>query len=1202
MKLGKNTSWFYLARRLSKLTILGLILGITMVASSATAAPAVLVVGEAVLPATSNNTFTRIEFPATFAGPPTAPPNVFAMTTLAGGDPCVIRIQNVDNTGFDAVCYEPVNADGAHPGMTFEYVAVANGTTDVPIANSSDSLTFESSCINTDAQTYSDNCDDCAGPTGTVDVDFSTTFSAAPALLTAIQTTNNTGAGGEPVFIDTATSNVTAADFDLSIDRLEAGVGALTTTERACYLAVEQSACTQLDFSSFGGPASLTFNAVNTARVVDGFSNGCSSGEGATFANGCFSNTPIAIASSITRAGIDGHVLRRCSVNATEITLTADEDQISDPDRRHTTEAISAFAFSETFTTPVTLNRANVNIFGRKALFEWQTSAESFHLGFNLWGEQNGEWVQLNKRLIPGGGKAASGVREYQKTVRLKREQYGEITVFGISTVDTAGFEEFYGPFQDGEDYGEIAINEPIDWQEQRALFDQRLKDLGYLEFNGRILKTNARSAARSVEQRYSPTKSVANFVPSDYGIQLIKAETLLAVLPNWRGTPIDKLALTLNGEAHPRHIVSKDSLLSNDDQIFFVATEPVGADAIYLRHYNYQLRLSESLARPAQIGEGDPRSVTAIANNHGLFSQQLTQIRAYSAALNNGDPWYDAELFTTGNPVSKVYSFDLHEKTLSNEPAILKVGLFGSINLPGKPDHHVQIRVNGHLIHELDFDGIGEQQLALNLKKGTLLAGENTLTITLPGDTANGVDIVLVDQIELQYTSLLSDADRFEFQVAADSRIVQVAPNSRSTKFSPVLAWQKNGALVIMQGATRAPDGVLLFKPLEHKDSTFYTVALESTWNPIQNILVSVPKLQHEIDSDLLVVTHPTLLSEELDEYLAQKSENGLRVHQLNWLDIVETYGFGNATPAALDRYLELNNEFAPLDNLLIVGGHSWDYLNVSGQNTINLIPTHYHPIGIFGHAPTDNAYADLNGDNIPELSVGRWPARNQADLTTIIDKSKRWSAKASEENFLDAVLLTQQPDARGLNFDQQMLGRVTAPLVQTGLLGSKNQISMQELLDGAVDDPILTARRMLKESIEAGADLVSFAGHASTSAWGYQSIVNTEFIQSLQNHDNPLLVMPLACYTTYYESPSINTLAHQWLFAGAQGAAAVHGASVLGEYRENAIFAERFIRNSKDIKTLGGAIKAAKLEMSPNNPMLHNWALLGDPTLHLH
>jgi len=101
----------------------------------------------------------------------------------------------------------------------------------------------------------------------------------------------------------------------------------------------------------------------------------------------------------------------------------------------------------------------------------------------------------------------------------------------------------------------------------------------------------------------------------------------------------------------------------------------------------------------------------------------------------------------------------------------------------------------------------------------------------------------------------------------------------------------------------------------------------------------------------------------------------------------------------------------------------------------------------------------------------------------------------------------------------------------------------------------------------------------------------------------------MPLACYTTNYETLSSNTLAHQWLFAnvGDQqantniGSVAIHGATVLGEYRENAIFAERYLRQVNDSATLGEAIKKAKQEMATQNTMLNNWALLGDPALPL-
>ena len=94
----------------------------------------------------------------------------------------------------------------------------------------------------------------------------------------------------------------------------------------------------------------------------------------------------------------------------------------------------------------------------------------------------------------------------------------------------------------------------------------------------------------------------------------------------------------------------------------------------------------------------------------------------------------------------------------------------------------------------------------------------------------------------------------------------------------------------------------------------------------------------------------------------------------------------------------------------------------------------------------------------------------------------------------------------------------------------------------------------------------------------------------------------MPLACYTTYYQGLNTNTLAHQWLFAGTQGAVAIHGASMLGDFRENGMFAERVLQQQHSISgtvRLGQAILNAKRKMSSANQMLDNWTLLGDPTL---
>ena len=60
-----------------------------------------------------------------------------------------------------------------------------------------------------------------------------------------------------------------------------------------------------------------------------------------------------------------------------------------------------------------------------------------------------------------------------------------------------------------------------------------------------------------------------------------------------------------------------------------------------------------------------------------------------------------------------------------------------------------------------------------------------------------------------------------------------------------------------------------------------------------------------------------------------------------------------------------------------------------------------------------------------------------------------------------------------------------------------------------------------------------------------------------------------------------------------------AVHGATSLGEYRNNGIFAERVMKESKKAATLGQAILEAKRKMAAVNDILDNWALLGDPSI---
>ncbi len=1178
-------------------------------------------VGEATLPAfttasaTTLTPFTRITFDAAFASG--VIPNVFPMTPEFGAgaddDPCLIRIRNVDNTGFDAVCFESRDEDRNSPGTTFEYIAIVPGTTDIP-TTSGGNVRFESQCVFLNRQTSPapncNNCDTSSGiAVGNQRVNFVNTFNNIPALLTHLTTTNNTLSGssttpgGEPEFLESATTSLDITGFNAGIDRLEAGNGVLNNGETMCYLAVERSGCQTLDLTGLNDNiASVNFDAV-FGENVDGHDNGATSGEGASFSDQCFTSTPVGVADMRTRRGNNGGFVRRASINANEIILTIDEDRTSNSERSHIDEMVSVLAFSQTFTTPVTLSRVRVNQLGRNLRVDWQTSAESLHLGFHLWGEVNDGWVQLNRKIIPGKGMNTDSKSEYSHRLRLTREQFNQIQRFGISSVDTTGYEEFYGPFEAGQEYGAESTTEAIDWSATRAMFERRMQANGFVKVRGKWRKHSSR-LQRRLERREARLRSNTVELTFDgVGVRKVPVKALLSVFPHWSGRPLSSLAVTLNDQSVARHLVSHDRRLSSDDVLFLNVVSPQGQDALYIDRNRYRIVLDSSKALDAPIFDGrdvEGKNLVSYAFNEVV----LTEDKRYSAAITSGDPWYDAELFAINNAVEVNYMADIDVPMLEKQAGELEVSIFGSIDLPDPvDDHHVLIKVNGEVVGDIRFDGLTEYRTAINLRPGLLVEGQNRVAVSVPGDTGLLADLVLVDRLVLKVPTHLNSQNAVDFEAQPHVQGYNlVSPHSLGAP-KTVFAHSQTGGFVVINSVeddTGHRFSAMPFSQSENNpDVLRYSIVDTETVSVMASVEAVTTQVLHETAANLLIVAHPNFISDALNEYAEFKRSEGYSVQIVSWLDLVESYGFGNNTPNALNRFLQRAKEVSQIENVLIVGGHTYDYLDTLGTGVVNFIPTHYRRVGIFEFAPTDNVFADLDGDNLPELAVGRWPVRSQQDLITIINKSKAWQQKRQSTNQQAALLIAQPDDGRNLRFDESLEGRVTAPLRALAQFGDPTRVYLQDLQTDGFSSPVQRARAMISEAINSGTDLVSFAGHASTSGWGFQGVVNTQLIKNLENHNNPTMVMPLACYTTNYQSLSVNTLAHQWLFAGSQGAVAVHGAAMLGEYRENGIFAERFLNKSQEFNTLGTAIREAKRQMTGVNQMLHNWALLGDPTL---
>jgi len=1163
----------------------------------------------------------------TFDTPFAVTPLVFTLASTRGGNPCDARVSNVTLTTFDVACVESSN-DGPHANMDIQFLAIAPGVHAIPTSTGG-TVTFEAGSIDTSTQQYNYTCPPGDAVTDCVVEGFdpvapTTVFATTPAILGQVQTLNSEsasppGTNSEP-FLTTAfrINEATPNLFGLALERSEDIDGAVTMDETIAWLAVERTrGCETLDLSAKGGPSAVNFQAFVTdafdagaAGDTDGFnaldgwndggSAGCNANEGATFEDGCFTTAPVVLANKRSRNEDDGGWLRQCVINTSEVRLTIDEDQDTDGERNHADESASILAFGPAFTTPVTMSQVTISATDRAVDFSWQTATETFNIGFNLWGEFNGGWVRLNRKLIPSGARDKLSPSDYDRTIRFKPNQRGQITKFGVSSLDVNGKEEFFGPFVDGESYGEQAIPEPIDWKLVRAKYTQRMQSRGYVFSNGRWVKPAVRGGTSEGAQWL-------NISTAEQGIYSLSYAVVIAAGLNWNNQPLKHIALSFKGQPIARHIVSNDNVFNAGDSIEFLALAPQGHDALYIDEAVYQLKLDRRLAIEMPVINHDINDLALNEDGDDVSDQKMVLQRqgeqSFYTELSPGDPWMDAEMFRLGSSVEKIYSFTLSDQSIITAQGQLRLSLAGGIDFPGvEPDHHLQVTVNDVTVFDGTEDGFVDWHIDIPLAPEILKAGDNEVKLILPADTEYVADIINIDFVELGAFEQLqwsSEDAALEFPAQNGIKAYQVSVGGVP---SSAYAFDSAGNISRFIGSgNQSDDDTLVLPALALQDQingVHYWVGSRQQMQQASNVTkVSSSNLLDQA-ADYLVVAHSSFIGEELNQYVSYKQSSGLSTKVVDMSDIVQQFGFGMNTPDALRNYLVAENIANKFTYLLLVGGHSYDYLNYLDQDSVSFIPTWYRPVNLIQYGPTDTPFIDLNGDGKPDKAIGRWPVRTMVDLRNIIRKTIEWdSNQMSAER--SALLIAEQKQGN-LDFAQQL------DVTVANTVNKWSDVSRVYMDDVFAQDPagtIADARQSVVERINQGVGLTMFDGHGSPSSWTYQSLVSWQHLQHLENHGKPTMVMPLACYN---ETPSVNSLAHQWLFysnsAQSQGAVAIHGAMVLGDYRENSKFAERLLEQQlRRGKTLGQAILAAKRALSPWNQMVNNWALLGDPTLRM-
>lgn len=238
---------------------------------------------------------TSFTSPIVIAGPP----------SFSNSEPCVVRLRNVNSTGFDIRLAEWNYQDGAHPQESVSYLVMEKGRHTLPNGSS------------VEAGSY-------AGTTSFKTVSFSKAFAKVPVVLTTIASAN------EADTISGRISRVTTSSFAYYFREQEKNKN-VHLNETVNFIAWEPGT---------GTIGSVQFEAANTANAIT------SAWYSAIFKTPA-PQAPLLLADMQTTANTDTSTLRVQQINGTDFQVKVEEEQSKDSEVSHPAETVGYIALNQ---------------------------------------------------------------------------------------------------------------------------------------------------------------------------------------------------------------------------------------------------------------------------------------------------------------------------------------------------------------------------------------------------------------------------------------------------------------------------------------------------------------------------------------------------------------------------------------------------------------------------------------------------------------------------------------------------------------------------------------------------------------------------------------------------------------------------------------------------------------------------------------
>ena len=693
-----------------------------------------------------------------------------------------------------------------------------------------------------------------------------------------------------------------------------------------------------------------------------------------------------------------------------------------------------------------------------------------------------------------------------------------------------------------------------------------------------------------------APNTGVVNLVTSTSGMHRVYYRDLLDQGIDLKGFKHRQFSLVSNG--NPVGVRTKGQDPQNGKKRFF---GPGG----YIEFYAQAANNRYSSLRTTTLHYRGSRTQIKTHKNRfdkdSAVSSQYIQSDTYDGndyfdylAASDQDPFHYGQTFiyTAGDTQGPSISFDL--PNLVNATANIEVEVYGLRDWAvDTNDHHIVAKVNGAEVGDEQFDGFSLHTMSVNDVPVAL----NSNTFTLYGRSIADVpfDAIGLNKMKVNYwRETVAIADYIEGWI--DAKQVEVSGFTSKS----VSVYRRNGdGTVDRISGLHKKNGKAYFNT--GGVAGHYIVVGPNGYKKPTFSLINDDADIRSGSAEYLIITHSSFAGDALNKLVTMRQAE----YDVKVVDVEQIYGqFGIHQPSAkaIRDYIKFAERNLDTRFVTFVGSDTYDYKNYL-SDSISFIPTNY--VMTKGGAldvqqtPSDALYGDVDGDQIPDIPVGRLSVRTKDELAQVVDKIEQYQIRS---DYSAGVLFAADKGDAGnsISFTSDVEAML-AVMPEEWSSGISDEYLALPDIDGdqAAHDKTISA-------LNSGVLVAAYIGHSSQQIWGRTTpaMLRTSEIPNLTNFGKPALVTQWGCWNAFFVDPGGNSMADVFLNSGSNGAVTVLGASTLttasGERKFGIELNKRMFAPGI---TIGEAVVAAKqafaLKSPSNSGIILGWQIIGDPAL---